>query len=187
MDNYPHVKSWVFQFHGPTSKDPRLFPPPVSKLVMEEFGGIAFEALRTVPCLTTVAVQSGPCGRLITGSSGSKAALAFFAAQYKDCLDTHTKCQRWASGSSFLPARVIDVGSTGDDQVCLRAGESVKVFEPYLTLSHCWGQAQPFTLTKKTAAQLEKGVLVANLPKTFQDAILVTRRLHFRYLWIDSL
>ncbi|KAF4465904.1 RNase H domain [Fusarium albosuccineum] len=39
--------------------------------------------------------------------------------------------------------------------------------------------------TKGTSRQ--QGIVLTDMPKTFQDAILVTRRLGFRYVWIDSL
>lgn len=57
----------------------------------------------------------------------------------------------------------------------------------YVTLSHCWGSADVIQLR---AEKLE-GFLVClsygQLPKTYRDAVEVTRRLGIRYLWIDSL
>ena len=50
-----------------------------------------------------------------------------------------------------------------------------------------WGKSQPLTLTQETAQVLEAGIPLAALPKTFQDAVFVTRTLGTRYLWIDSL
>jgi len=50
-----------------------------------------------------------------------------------------------------------------------------------------WGKSQPLTLTQETVQVLEAGIPLAALPKTFQDAVFVTRTLGTRYLWIDSL
>jgi hypothetical protein len=59
--------------------------------------------------------------------------------------------------------------------------------ESYACLSHCWGQKQPFKLTKQTKSMLQDGLPVSALPATFQDAVLVTRLVGIRFLWIDSL
>jgi hypothetical protein len=56
-----------------------------------------------------------------------------------------------------------------------------------MALSHCWGSAQTFVTTKSTLAARKSGINFGDLPKTFQDAIVVTRMLGVQYLWIDSL
>lgn len=58
----------------------------------------------------------------------------------------------------------------------------------YVTLSHCWGDAQPYTLKPETEGELRAGVDLAKLPKTFQDAIRFASQLHnVGWIWIDSL
>jgi hypothetical protein len=57
----------------------------------------------------------------------------------------------------------------------------------FLTLSYCWGGSQPLTTTKATLNARKKAIAWAELPRTFKDAILITRGLGHRYLWIDSL
>jgi len=62
--------------------------------------------------------------------------------------------------------------------------------DKYVALSHCWGSGRVGRVvrtTKKTFPDFTKAVDVARLNRTYQDAIMVTRRLGFRYLWIDSL
>jgi hypothetical protein len=56
-----------------------------------------------------------------------------------------------------------------------------------VTLSHCWGQNKIKRLLEENLDQMKKTIRVAELPKTFQDAIAVTRKLGIQYLWIDSL
>jgi len=56
-----------------------------------------------------------------------------------------------------------------------------------MTLSHCWGGLIPVTTSLSTLAARQRGLPLEELPATFQDAIFLTRRLGFRYLWIDSL
>ena len=57
----------------------------------------------------------------------------------------------------------------------------------YVALSHCWGKTKSLVLKKHMLRTMTCGIDWSLLPKTFQDAILVTWRLGFRYLWIDSL
>jgi hypothetical protein len=59
--------------------------------------------------------------------------------------------------------------------------------QPYTTLSHCWGKVEFLQLLKGNFASMKEGIKIDDLPKTFQDAVAITRRLGVRYLWIDSL
>lgn len=70
-------------------------------------------------------------------------------------------------------------------------------FEPqkpvqYAALSHRWGSPATVDFAATTCDNLHvfqdaNGIKDGALPKTFQDAITVTRRLRIPYLWIDSL
>ena len=54
-------------------------------------------------------------------------------------------------------------------------------------MSHCWGSHMPFRLLSKNISALKKEIPVLQLSKSFQDALVIARRLGVRYLWIDSL
>ncbi|KAF2735609.1 HET-domain-containing protein, partial [Polyplosphaeria fusca] len=84
------------------------------------------------------------------------------------------------------PSRLLDVGM-GEDEIITLQSTGTFQNEEYVCLSHCWGKTRPLTLNGKTRAALTKGIDVAKLPQTFQDAVKITRRLHIQYLWIDSL
>jgi Heterokaryon incompatibility protein (HET) len=57
----------------------------------------------------------------------------------------------------------------------------------YVALSHCWGKSPRTVLTSKTLEDLKNpGIAISYLPKTFRDAVQITRKLRVRYLWIDS-
>lgn len=60
-----------------------------------------------------------------------------------------------------------------------------KVF--YLTLSHCWGKVHLLKLLRAYEDGFKRDIQWWQLPKTFQDAIKITRHLGFTYIWIDSL
>jgi hypothetical protein len=89
-----------------------------------------------------------------------------------------------------LPSRVIEVGTILNPR--LRLFPTRGFFkEQYLTLSYCWGKApQKIVLLKDPSLQMvwkHIGLPFRELSKTIQDAILVTRQLGFRYIWIDAL
>jgi hypothetical protein len=58
----------------------------------------------------------------------------------------------------------------------------------YMTLSHCYGTGQDvLRTTTHTLKGFEESIPWSDLPKTFQDAVNLTRALGVRWLWIDSL
>lgn len=100
------------------------------------------------------------------------------------CNTSHLECL----GTSIpeLPTRVIDVGMQ-EDWVGLRITHARKERAAYIALSHCWGGAISPMLTSKTIHAFQDRLPFLELPANFRDAITITRRLGFRYLWIDSL
>lgn len=101
-------------------------------------------------------------------------------AWLKVCNDEH-KCR---PTNSFLPTRVVDVGkgklySSASDEI-----------QNYIALSHRWGAGNEWhkhCLFRSNIKDLHEKMDFTKLPKTFQDAITVTRALGIQYLWIDSL
>ncbi|KFY61824.1 hypothetical protein V497_02707 [Pseudogymnoascus sp. VKM F-4516 (FW-969)] len=97
-----------------------------------------------------------------------------------ECTRNHTQCQ-FTLGT--LPTRVIRVPAAGEPCLYVSKGEKSK----YMTLSHSWGGITPLTTTTATLSQRLQEIPYTTLPKTFQDAITITRSLGIEYLWIDSL
>lgn len=100
----------------------------------------------------------------------------------RNCHDDHFACKSSTSYGTIL-ARVIDVGSpdgTTAPHLCDTNGE----LRDYIALSHCW---QPLVTTKENISSLKACIPWAELPKTFRDAITVTRGLGIGYIWIASL
>lgn len=61
----------------------------------------------------------------------------------------------------------------------------------YIALSHCWGkptdeEKTQYCTTKENYQARLKGFSIDNLPKTFQDAVRITRAIGQSYLWIDA-
>ncbi|RYO96014.1 hypothetical protein DL765_011752 [Monosporascus sp. GIB2] len=84
-----------------------------------------------------------------------------------------------------LPTRVIDVGVEGlrEPRLLISSGARAN----YVTLSYCWGKTRPITTQTLTLQQHLDSIPFSELPKTFQDAVTVTRALGYQFLWIDSL
>ncbi|KAE9368198.1 HET-domain-containing protein, partial [Stipitochalara longipes BDJ] len=108
-----------------------------------------------------------------------------------ECEKSHPTCKSRIS-NDFIPTRVIDVGTHPTDTPCLRIKDECLELVPgrkYATLSHCWGSdpSKIKRLLTKNLRAMKKSIDMALLPKTFQNAIRITRDLGVRYLWIDSL
>ena len=100
----------------------------------------------------------------------------------ESCNFTHQEC---TVKNAELPHRVLDIGDEANDRRYLHIAETE--IAPYVTLSHCWGKGLVLQTTMVTIASHTDKINYQSLPKTFQDAITVTRNIGVRYLWIDSL
>jgi len=108
---------------------------------------------------------------------------------FQECLDNHEACGKAAreglDGNVTLPTRLVHVPTAESENPRLVAtsGQTGR----YLALSYRWGTA---TITKTLKDNLDthlKSIPASTLSKTFQDALIITRRLGFQYIWIDSL
>ncbi|KAH7085965.1 heterokaryon incompatibility protein-domain-containing protein [Paraphoma chrysanthemicola] len=107
---------------------------------------------------------------------------------FRTCVEGHTFCKTASMvDEAFqpLPKRVIDVGTDGSS--LLRLFPSSGALGQYAALSYCWGKAQTFTTTAETFAQRCRGFTLEMLPQTIRDAVVVTRQLCLRYLWVDAI
>ncbi len=86
-----------------------------------------------------------------------------------------------------LPTRILDVGDSVDSiQTHLLVTNGLRA--PYFTLSHCWGGTHhTMSLSHTNFDSFVAGVGDDEMPKTFCDAIQLTRNLNLRYLWVDSM
>ncbi|PGH01622.1 hypothetical protein AJ79_07870 [Helicocarpus griseus UAMH5409] len=127
-----------------------------------------------------------PVSRRTSPNTNSSMALATIKRWISTCIATHCSPESFCNSpdNPTLPTRVVDVGL--DDGV-------VKLVEPkgarskYICLSHCWGLEQIITTETSTLEEHKKCIAWERLSKTFQDAILLSRALGIKYIWIDSL
>ena len=94
----------------------------------------------------------------------------------------------------MLPSRVLDVGNYQDRMSYHSVHLHVRTPNErglYVALSHRWGlersQKMPLQTTRRNLKQHCKDISYQCLPSTFRDAVIVTRILGIRYLWIDAL
>ncbi|KAI0006807.1 heterokaryon incompatibility protein-domain-containing protein [Xylariaceae sp. FL0662B] len=104
----------------------------------------------------------------------------------RDCTTSNGHDGCVYTGKPELPTRVLDVGQPRDGKVKLYPNEDGTA-EDYVALSYCWGGPQPLTANNGNMRQLVDGIELSALPQTLQDAVLATRRLGFRYLWVDAI
>lgn len=86
-------------------------------------------------------------------------------------------------------ARVIHVGVKDSKGVFeeprLQLGESSS--GPWIALNHTWGGDESCRLLTENLQTRMNKIPMSELPETFRDAVIITRKLGLSYLWIDSL
>ena len=102
------------------------------------------------------------------------------------CEQDHPTCKH--PSPPHLPTRVIEVGEEASSSACrLHISDKGERCE-YLALTHCWGDgADVPKLTRASVERYQSRIDPAVLSNTFTDALHLTRRLGFRYIWIDAL
>ena len=109
--------------------------------------------------------------------------LKLAASWLRDCQSTHEGCRQFQRQTK-LPTRVLDV-STADEVVRLVGTEGTE--GTWAALSYCWGGKSSYMLRKDCLEDWSRRMSVNGFPQTLRDAVLITRRLELRYLWIDAL
>lgn len=107
------------------------------------------------------------------------------SAWLQKCCRLHDICCTTADcPGSERPTRLVSVK---DHTIKLVLTEEWVTMPPYATLSYCWGTEKFMMLKTKNLADFLVRIPHEEAPKTFQDAIMVTRRLGVEYIWIDAL
>ena len=124
----------------------------------------------------------------------SPTRFALLRAWLRWCDESHDCNKHHIESNTELPTRLLYVGDPDDpnyDPDVLRLDCATQKGK-YIALSHCWGELpiedkKQFCTTQDNIVQRRRGFSISDLPKTFQDAVKVTRELRVPYLWIDSL
>ncbi|KAF4957073.1 hypothetical protein FSARC_11404 [Fusarium sarcochroum] len=115
--------------------------------------------------------------------AGSELHFTILSTWLANCWELHQHNYLW---DTLLPppTRLIDVRK---DKGTVYLRNELKPGTKYVALSHRWGKSQPVITTKANLEARSNGITFSELPRTFQDAVTVTRNLRIDYLWIDSL
>lgn len=101
----------------------------------------------------------------------------------KECNTRHTGC---VAKNPKLPRRVLDVGSKSKPCLSLHCSSEEEVGQ-YVALTYCWGTSHTPKTFGSNLAEHQHNINFDTLPRTLQDAVVVTRDVGIQYLWIDSL
>ena len=104
-----------------------------------------------------------------------------------DCVNKHSRCSIARSSVSWLPSRVVDLGSPSGP-MSPKIAETRGAVGSYVTLTHRWTKLTELSAT--TTANYDSRKLdldMRSLSQTFQDAFEAAHRLGVQYLWIDAL
>ena len=141
------------------------------------------------PVLPWTAIEAKPNR---SDDTGSEMAVQWTLNKLRKCKTHHVRCSN-SKSSSFLPARLLDLGSNSSFGDNLNADIKLHTVSgqvsEYACLSHCWGtkDQRPLVTTIEKLQTFQDRILWHSLPTMFRDVIIFTRKLGIRYLWIDSL
>ncbi|KAH9860368.1 hypothetical protein J1614_011699 [Plenodomus biglobosus] len=127
---------------------------------------------------------------LYSNSTGASQVLRLAKRWLTNCLKDHQKCTGVVTSPHHRPTRLVRLRSTSGrvqsiSLFCYVPGQDQPV--EYLTLSHCWGQANIIQLKSTNLTAFQTDIPMDQLPQTFADAVHITHFLGYEYLWIDSL
>ncbi|KAJ4002780.1 hypothetical protein NW752_009434 [Fusarium irregulare] len=121
---------------------------------------------------------------------GNLKKIAYMASEWlQKYRQNHCRCNAShnADEERILPTRLIDVGLDTQQPKLISPDRDLLDLE-YLILSYAWGPVANFAKTTSSNLQVMHQSLPWDaLPKTVRDAVLLTRRLGIRYLWVDAL
>lgn len=120
--------------------------------------------------------------RPLPRSSRSAATFEVASTWLANCLKTHESCS--VNVHASLPTRVIDIGC---DETPARLFITQGSRGEWLTLSHCWGDCTDGSTTTQNVHSRQDNLHIDTLPRSFQDAIYITKKLGYRFLWINSI
>jgi hypothetical protein len=105
------------------------------------------------------------------------------------CESTHACRHGGSHGSaSELPTRLLYLQDSAPRIVETKElSEQEKQHIEYTALSHRWGGDEFLHSTRANIKDRKRRIKLLDLPRTFKDAIEVTKILGLQYLWIDSL
>jgi len=121
--------------------------------------------------------------RPINPSPDTEETYTLIQSWISNCIRSH--CHKNIADSSFTPSRLLKIVEMDGkfDLTVVQAGTHA----PYVALSYCWGGNQEHKTTTKSLKENRGVIDYNNLPKSIRDAINITAKLRYNYLWVDSM
>lgn len=152
----------------------------------------AYFHLYTLPDFPA-ALSGDITGRQISSDPGSEESIQKVLSWVQKCCEGHSECgyddvMDRKDGFRRYPSRLLDVSLPPFDKspFCVLV-DGKEAPGHYITLSYCWGKSQALRTLKSNLSKHKKGIQADEMPKTLQDAVIATRNLGVRFLWIDAL
>jgi hypothetical protein len=159
-------------------------------LLIEEIDTFEFEVsgeVHTLPSINDLVSESP-----VTESMSSPSNWDLIESWVNLCSE-HPICNRDpVLATSEVPSRLLDVqaGHIGQ-KIRLSLSPTEREPLPYVMLSYTWGpdpRLDRLPLLRKNNVQaFSREITFSSLPRLFRDVVEATRRLKYRYLWIDAL
>ena len=127
----------------------------------------------------------------ISGYSGSEECLAKIQGWLAECLGKHLNCNKGSDMSADVegPRRLLDTGPLDGHPWPRLIERDVGKMQRYCALSYCWGNEKigNYLTTRDTYSARRNGIPFRELPRLFQDAVVITRRVGCRYIWVGCI
>jgi len=102
------------------------------------------------------------------------------------CSETHKSC-RPVQNQEALPTRLLEI-QLGSSKLELKLVEIHGLTGLYFALSYVWGlPGNVFRTTQNNCSSLLQAIDPSSPPSVILDAVVLTRAIGVRYLWVDSL
>ena len=104
----------------------------------------------------------------------------------EECELLHTSCKASVNTRGPLgPGRLLNVNVSKNYVKLVQLNVSINA--RYATLSYCKSMKRDSFTTLRTLKSNLQSIKISKLPRSIQEAIIVTRRLELPFLWVDSL
>lgn len=126
--------------------------------------------------------------REISPVAGDERMWVFLRECLRTCVKQHDACES-AQDRNWSPKRLLRLVQP-ERQECYLQLVDTSVHKPtsrYVTVSHCWGTKRPLCTTSENVDSHRQRIGIGELPKTFQQCVVVAKELDIHYIWIDSL
>ncbi|CAK47986.1 HET-domain-containing protein [Aspergillus niger ATCC 13496] len=135
-----------------------------------------------------VTLEDNPSANTWCHDSAAPQCFALIESWIKRCESDHPECKGMRENSLVNPKRLLQISSTLEES-CVHLVQVEKSDSPrYTALSHCWGNTLGFKTTRQNLeAHTTEGIMISKLPRTYQHAIDISKRIGCQYVWIDSI